>query len=95
MEEEIKVDVKQEYIDDGCPCNSNLCPVAIAVAEATGIASVLVSVSYILIRDAAYDTPEEVKEFIRIFDDAFSGVNVKPFTFILKDPKMRTSQVVL
>lgn len=92
------IQVTQEDIDKGAPCNSRCCPVALAIKRMPGIVSgtnVYVTKSGIVIGLDRYPLPESVHWFMIAFDsvelhkvlpDSYNAVGVaRPFEFELGD----------
>lgn len=85
----MRIHVTQDDIRKGCRCNSALCPVARAVARATGQSTLAGSIDirsytptcrlYFRVKP-----PKSVVRFIAAFD---AGKPVKPFAFNLAVPK--------
>lgn len=72
--------VNQTHIDHGRPGTCTLCPIALAIQEATGIQQVGVNIVEVRIDGKYFDLPREVTEFINQFD---AGGSVEPFEFEL------------
>lgn len=83
---EIKVEVKQKYIDSGVKGNERLCPVARALMEITDRKNIQVCSDAIVIGRKFYNLPKSVKQFIYRFDNyGHDSVGVEPFNFILRE----------
>lgn len=73
------ITVTQEDIDDGCPCDSSLCPVALAMRRRLKDNYIFVDKMVVEIGSGNfYALPEKVKCFIRDFDQ---GLPVEPISF--------------
>lgn len=91
----IEIKVTEKHIKEGHRGMSTLCPVALAACEATGFPMAWVQDHFMcLLRDGdpirwvrGNELPEEVKHFIRAFDD---GLAVGPFTFAIDVPDVLT-----
>ena len=80
----IRVKVTGKHIDEGEPGDSFRCPIALAVKEATNVATrdvTLVDGIEISVGPFVFKATLKVKEFIKSFD---KGKKVKPFTFWLE-----------
>lgn len=81
----MKINVTQSNIKCGIRSNARMCPVAIAILDATGKHTgrgVVVLPDKITIRgNGKFKTPRSVKKFIYEFDNF---CRARPFSFILK-----------
>ena len=77
----LKIKVTQEDINNGEPCETMSCPVALALSRQLNLFNpVYVSYSYFSTDNKYVYLPRSVKRFIHRFD---SGEEVKPFNFII------------
>lgn len=76
----MKIQVTQEDIDKGIQLDCTDCPIAVAIRRITSLPGIEVDDSHIEIDHKEYHTPDEVIEFICVFD---AGLTVQPFEFDL------------
>lgn len=80
----LKINVTQACIDDGIPCDTAFCPIALAVkkVQADGLKTynAYVSFSHCIIEDKMFSLPLVAERFIHDFD---GHCPVKPFSFEL------------
>lgn len=74
----MKIEVTQEHIDGGEMTNPISCPVALALAEATGLEFWSVWGDHAERDRALIDLPKEAADFVGFFDQ---GDSVQPFSF--------------
>ncbi len=77
------IEVTQEDIMEGQPCNCRLCPVARAISRRTNL-EVIVRSDFVRVDDKTYDLHLEASAFVRQFD---RGFRVQPFSFYMPIPE--------
>jgi hypothetical protein len=77
----ILVEVKKRHINNGQPCKSSTCPVALAVKERVKSSRVCVNPYEICVDNLYCPTPKSVARFITKFDRGCKPV--QPFNFYL------------
>ncbi len=82
------INVTQAHIDRGREGDCRLCPIALAIHDATGDWGYSVSRRYVLkmshIENKSWVLPEKARDFILHFD---MGVFVQPFSFEIDLPE--------
>lgn len=95
----VTIEVTQEDIDKGLPCDPCECPIAIATHRALELDEedsglIAVEEDYIDLLGLQYDLPDEALRFVRTFDRYWSdeemtlkeyNEEVKPFSFTLTE----------